>query len=161
MIYRGTLDYKKMSIDARKAYYSWTGQMAKCSNPKNALYKYYGAKGIKVKYSSREFIGWWLERSKERTHWKKRNCGRLDHDKDYSFDNITLQESSENIAERNTRVSSKKVAVFFYGKYLCSFKSVKDVAQAFKTDKTYISKRCRGVVISDLNGYNFLYESIR
>ncbi len=139
--YSGSL-YKRPSL-VEEAYQSWAAQKSKCYNKNSRLYRYYGAKGIKVLYSSREYVGWWIEQSKKKKTWKKKNCGRIDHDGDYCFENIEMQEASENVAERNTRISSKPVAFFENGNFICSFSSVVVAAKHFNVDSTVIAKKCR------------------
>jgi hypothetical protein len=110
-IYEGVLDPKKMPSEARKAYNSYKSQKQRCTNPKNKKFKYNGAMGISVCYGPREFIGWWLEQQ-ELLNLKDPTCGRVDHDKNYDFSNIRLEERSDNTRERNKRCRynlSKKV----------------------------------------------------
>lgn len=101
---KDVLKYKsrKLSINRRnlpyverKAYQSWADQRQRCYNPNNPAYKYYGAKGIKVLYSSQELIEWFRESIKTFTG-KKWNVSRIDHSKDYSLDNIKLDDHTDN-----------------------------------------------------------------
>lgn len=96
------IDRKKMSHDARLAYESYCGQVRKCKNPKNRWYKYYGGKGIEVEYTAKEFIGWWLYHRPNFTG-KIATTGRIDHNKNYCFENIIMQCSSDNSREAITR----------------------------------------------------------
>ena len=80
---------------AKKAYQSWVDQRARCNNPNIDCYKYYGAKGIQVKYSSREFVGWWLEELKS-FKGKKPTVSRINHDGHYEFGNIKLEDHFDN-----------------------------------------------------------------
>lgn len=89
--------------------------MSRCNSKNVRSYKYYGAKGIKVEYSKREFIQWFLDNYEESD--KKVHIGRIDHSKNYSFDNIEIQSARENILERIDRCgppsdsSRKKVLI--------------------------------------------------
>lgn len=87
----------------KDAYISWREQRTRCYNKNRSKYKNYGAKGIEVKYSSREFIGWWLSEI-ENFKGKKPTIGRIDHDGHYEFGNVVIQDLSENSSERNQRV---------------------------------------------------------
>jgi hypothetical protein len=81
--------------EIKRAYQSWIDQRYRCSNKKSESYKYYGGKGIKVLYSSREFIGWWLHEIKKK-RYKKPTISRLNHDGNYEFNNIKLEEHIDN-----------------------------------------------------------------
>lgn len=98
--YYGKIDLKEMPKIIKKAYNVWRGQRGRCYNKKHHSYKYWGKKGIKVEYSSREFIGWYLENIKK-YKGKSPSIGRIDHSKNYSFNNIIIESIQDN---------SKKVA---------------------------------------------------
>ena len=87
----------------KQAYISWREQRTRCYNKKRAKYKNYGAKGIEVKYSSRDFIGWWLENIKSFSG-ENPTVSRIDHNGHYEFGNIKIESRSENSQERNQRV---------------------------------------------------------
>lgn len=87
--YDGVLDRKKMPFKVRLAYEKYFGMKRRSG----------------VNFSVREFIGWWLYNLK-RFKGVEPSIGRLDHSKGYSFDNIEIQEMSENSREailRNKR----------------------------------------------------------
>lgn len=50
-MYTGPLDLRTMSKEQKQGYVSWANQCSKCNNQKNPDYKYYGGKGVKVRYS--------------------------------------------------------------------------------------------------------------
>lgn len=102
-VYEGPLDIKKMNSVQQKGYKAWKDQRQRCSNLNDPRYYRWGARGIKVEYSSREFIAWWEHEYSKRESWKRAQCGRVDHDKNYTLDNIELIECSENVKERNER----------------------------------------------------------
>lgn len=109
MIYKGPITYSKMPdhlIRAAKSYYS---QIHRCTNPKCSSYPKYGGKGIRVRYSVREFIGWWDREYQKKQSWKCATLSRVDHDKDYDFSNIVLEEKSKNTTERNKRVKNSSL----------------------------------------------------
>lgn len=87
----------------RRARMSYTNQVHRCSNPNAQRFEAYGGKGIAVCYSQPEFILWWFSQLKKRKKWDCPTVGRIDHAGDYSFDNIRLEEKSENSREMITR----------------------------------------------------------
>jgi hypothetical protein len=95
------------NLIAKKAYSIWNNQKSRTTNPKNPSFKNYGRKGIVVKYTSREFVSWFLHVFNPDT-WKNVNVGRIDHSRDYDFVNIQLEEKSENSRERNRRVRAPR-----------------------------------------------------
>jgi len=73
-------------------------QKKRCENPRNNRYKYYGAKGISVRYNLEEFIDWW--ESEEKPHSGRISIDRIDKNKHYEFGNIQLISCSENSKKR-------------------------------------------------------------
>lgn len=105
-IYNGRLDPitpGKMTAVEKRAYGIFRGQRVRCSAKQNFAYKWYGAKNIRVEYNAREFIGWYLEEIKK-FKGNIPSVGRVDHDKNYCFGNIEIQELSENSRERMRRL---------------------------------------------------------
>lgn len=151
--YDGPLDFRTMSKEVKRAYVSWANQCSKCNNPKNPDYKYYGGKGIRVEYSSREFVSWWLFNINGR-EFKKPTTGRVDHDKSYSFDNIEIQEQSENSKERQRRLGPgiatygktkpRKTAAFKNGVKIREFSSASEAARFYKKPDSTIARICNG-----------------
>lgn len=105
--YFGSVHYSDMVGDARIAYSSWKNQRNRCYNKKRKDYKYYGLRGVRVLYSSREFVGWWLEQI-EKKFIKDPTIDRIDHSKDYCFQNIRMITRSENSKERYDRLGLPK-----------------------------------------------------
>lgn len=145
-IYKGILDPNKMNIIARKAYISYTNQKSKCENVNNPDYKYYGKKKIKVIYKRREFIAWYMENYKKRK-WIDPTTGRIDHDKDYSFDNIKMQERKDNSQERIDRLgpylNEKKVIVYKNNKLVKKFKSLTQAALYYDLNISTVVRICQ------------------
>lgn len=102
-IYKGVLDTKQMSLQAKLAYQSWMAQRDRCNNSNNPRYRHYGGKGLKVEYNSREFVGWWLEKNKH-FEGKTPTIGRINHDAGYYFSNVMLQDKSDNTKEQHERL---------------------------------------------------------
>jgi len=108
-MYEGIIDQRQMEPNAKRAYNILSHQRSRCSNKSNKSYAYYGQKGIRVSYETREFIGWYLDNLK---YWKGTglpDVGRIDHNKNYSFDNIEFQTRSENTIDRNNRYGNPSV----------------------------------------------------
>jgi hypothetical protein len=93
---------KKMTKAARLAQNSYKQQGQRCYNPRNNRYQYSGAKGIQVKYSKRDFMGWFIYHYNKKA-WKFPATGRIDHSKHYEFGNIEMVERSDNTKERHAR----------------------------------------------------------
>lgn len=153
--YEGSLDRKKMSYEARVAYESFNSQKQKCRNPKNRWFKHYGGKGLSVHYGPREFIGWWLHSLKSFCG-QTATVGRIDHDKGYSFDNISMQcmvDNSREAALRNNLVrfsfaaSKPVVAKDKSGAVISTFVSIRDAARKLNVSQRLIhfllSGRCK------------------
>ena len=91
---------KKTPLEkANKAY---SAQKTRCYNSNATQFKYYGGKGIKILYSKDDFIVWWLDHYKN-FKGTEAQVGRIDHSKDYSFDNIEMVDKSVNCKERIRR----------------------------------------------------------
>lgn len=132
----------QVDVEARN---SIRGQRHRCNNRNASDYKYYGAKGIRVEYSSEDFLTWFR---KERTSIPlniKVSVDRIDHNKNYTLDNIKLVTRSENIAEMNTRTKSKKVMVYDLDTMtpLVYFDSGSHCSAILGHTPTTISKHCR------------------
>ncbi len=127
----GTTEHLKKAINA------YNNLHGRCRRSERYNYKYYGAIGIDFKFSQREFIGWYLEKYSTKK-WECASVSRIDHSKNYTFDNMVLCEKSDNVGERNRRhlcvnkhfwerkftVYSKQMeplASFKHGKYACLF----------------------------------------
>lgn len=160
--YDGPIWLEKMPKEVRRAYSSWSNQRSKCNSKKNPDYKYYGGKGIRVEYDSSEFIGWWLDNIKKRK-WKDPTVGRIDHDKNYCFENIEMQERSDNSMERYVRHGvvfdcSKPVLALKDGKIIKRFKSASAAADHFDKPNSTIVRICNGQLNKIRSGHTFMYE---
>lgn len=133
-----------MNLPQRRAYKSWIDQRQRCSNPRDKRFYCYGARGIKVCYSSRELIAWYEIEYSKRLYWARPQVGRIDHTKDYTLDNIELIECSDNVKERNTRLGnpmpSKRIIQKEWktGRELARFESVRDAARKLKVSRKTI-----------------------
>ncbi|MHA2202614.1 MAG: hypothetical protein ACW991_02885 [Candidatus Hodarchaeales archaeon] len=146
-MYDGPLDENKTTGETKRALKSYYCQRRRCYNSGDKRYKHYGGKGIKVKYTTREFISWWLEQIKTRKYWKCATVSRINHDKNYEFNNIKLEEKSENSKEVWNRIipnARKPVNIFKNKKFIKRLKSVTDAARFINGDISDITKVCRG-----------------
>jgi len=105
LIYHGPIDLKLMTKEAARAYRSYADQKRRCTKQSHPDYKWYGAKGIQVKYSAREFVGWWLNQISKKS-FKKPTVGRIDHSNNYELGNIELVEFIDNLKEAKKRNGS-------------------------------------------------------
>ncbi len=124
-----------------RAYKSWSDQRQRCGNPNDTRYKWWGAKGIKVEYTSEEFVLWWEQQRKLKPHLKRPNCSRKDHKKNYSLDNIELLECSANSIEsweRSKRNSRPVIAIHRYSGVVQYFDSAVAAHQHTKVAKSAI-----------------------
>ena len=102
-VYKGVIGLSGVSKEVKQAVNIWILQRQRCYNKNNRSYKTYGALGLTVEYSSREFVTWWLH-NLEKRKWNKPTCGRIDHSKGYNFSNIEMQESIDNTMEMVDRL---------------------------------------------------------
>lgn len=136
----------------KKAYFSWRNQKYRCYNKNNRCFKNYGARGIRVEYSKHEFIAWWIENF-ERRDWVDPTCGRIDHDGNYCFSNIEMQERSENVREVHRRrgnpggTPKRKVEMLDRaGKLIAVFPSTREAARAIGSFQASVIRRLQGTV---------------
>lgn len=86
-----------MEPEARRAYDSYRNQVRRCK-----VRNSYKNKGIEVLYSQRDFIAWWIS-EQSKLNLIRPSCGRIDHDDDYRFGNIRLEEFADNTKESISR----------------------------------------------------------
>lgn len=159
--YLGCLVYSKMREYERAAYSSFHHQKQRCYNKHNIRYKNYGGKGVTVEYSVREFIGWYLENI---IKFKGINptVGRIDHARNYSFDNIEIQSKSDNSKERYDRLGSpikeSGVMALIDGVVYC-FSSVKSAYYFTKVNIKNIYRICNGDCLKSKTNIFFVWEN--
>ena len=100
----------------------------------------------------RDFMGWWL---KELESFKGTipTCGRIDHSRGYFWDNIEMQDKSENSREVRQRTKYrrggrpiKKVVASLDGEPVLCFRTQKDAAEAFCVGSITIAKIMSGKI---------------
>lgn len=55
------IKHKAMPPTVRNAYQRWLGQGQRCGNPKTREYQWYGAKGVRRIWTSRECVNWFIQ----------------------------------------------------------------------------------------------------
>lgn len=154
--YKGFMFGPRAPSLVKKAVYIFEKQRARCLYKKDKSYKWYGAKGVLVTYSKREFISWYI---KEYTScsFEKPSVGRIDHSKNYSLDNIEMQEHRENSRDgmtrsgqnlKNKKKLSKKIAVYSKDEkvLLAHINGIRECARLFNINVTNIRLILRGKV---------------
>lgn len=128
----------------RKIYQSYIDQKKRCENKSCKAYKWYGGKGITVEYNLEQFVLWWLSKPIV----ENPSVGRINHEKNYTLNNIELVSRSQNSKERILRSGTPKqrkpVSVFKDGNHIGKFESAKKAA--------LILNLHHGHVIAVLNG---------
>jgi hypothetical protein len=143
-IYKGILDRKLMLDKARIAYEAYCSQKARS---KKAGY-------LPPEYSTREFVGWWLHNLKS-FKGTVPTCGRIDHKKGYSWDNIFMQDMKENSREGFLRnkmhikaslKNREKVNVHCKktGDLIAVIPSIRDTARVFSVSQRLVQFLVRG-----------------
>lgn len=152
----------KMSPVVKKAYDTWATQRQRCRDPKTESYPHYGARGIKVEYTSREFIDWFLKESEGRD-LSQLSVGRKDHDKNYSLDNIEMVTKSENSSERYKRAGHprgiKKIEIIDAntGTVIAVAQGQLEASKITGVSHCNICGYCTGRYKKSRNGYTFRY----
>lgn len=105
-------------------------------------------------YTIREYIAWWLDETAKKKV-KDPTCGRIDHSRGYSWDNIEIQSRSENSREcslrhkkgsKENRIENRKT-VFVFNKLgtelIAKFDSRSDAAEFFNVSIGVVIARIR------------------
>lgn len=158
MIYDGPWDILKMTnLVARKAYSVCRGQKFRCGpKAKPVDFKNYYGKGIRVEYSYKQFVNWFMSEYEKWPYKDDIIVGRIDHNKNYSLDNIRFETTNESWAEFYNRTErspfkSKSHKVVFLSKNgIQTFSSKRMAAKSIGVDhiRLYwlLRKRSCGVV---------------
>lgn len=161
-LYSGVLTWKKMNPKVKKAYAAWSSQRQRCLDTKNPKFRNYGAKGIKVEYSAREFIGWYLENSKG-LDLRGTCVGRIDHSKNYRFDNIKIETISDNSKERLARAGNPgvhKPVIIYNSNMIRQGRAANMKIAAYSTGVCIetVWGHCTGRRKTPAKGFTFRYE---
>lgn len=168
-LFIGSLKDKKLDYDGRLGLSSLHCQRARCYNPNDDGYENSGALGITVNYSTREFVSWWLFKLKSfDSKWRtstfrgdRPTCGRIDHSKSYSFDNIKMESMTVNCIERCQRLGTPKpkkpVQQLKNGCVIAEFDSVTNAAKSLGFDRNFIKDTCSG---RHKTAYGFIWRFV-
>jgi len=149
-----------MTKNELKAYQTWKAQRQRCNNKNATSYQYWGGKGIKVEYGSREFVHWFLLELKK-FKGKDPVVSRLDHSKNYCFSNVRLETRVDNSIDSHKRNIHKIVKTVFArkigNKSWIKFSSIREASMFTGVEETNISRRSSGVYRSlhEKSGYEF------
>ena len=94
----GPLGTKNTPKEVMVAYSIWRNQRYRCSKKTYHWFHNYGGRGIKVLYSSRDFVNWYLKEVNKQK-WDRPTVGRIDHNGHYEFSNIRIEEWNYNCVE--------------------------------------------------------------
>lgn len=134
-----------MAFLERKAYRVWSSQRERCSSDKHPSYKYYGGKGVRVKYGSRDFISWFVNEIKNKNPISP-SVGRIDHSKDYEFGNIEMVERGDNTREMLARTGGNKcgtVTVFVFEDRVEAYRSLSHAARSIGASPASVMERIK------------------
>lgn len=92
----------KMDKIKEKASKAYSAQKTRCYNQNSTQYKWYGAKGIEIEYTLKEFTDWYIKQINEFKE-EKPTIGRIDHSKNYTLQNIEMISQKKNSEERIKR----------------------------------------------------------
>lgn len=99
----GTKEYKKLKARERRKKFPWETNFylanARCNNPKNPCYKYYGSKGVKFLISKQEIKNLWFR--DEAYNMEKPSLDRINNNGDYTFENCQFIEHRLNSSKDN------------------------------------------------------------
>lgn len=132
----------------KKGFKSWVDQKQRCSNPNDPRYKYSGERGIQVEYSSYEFVLWFKEQWFKKDKWNRPNVSRINHAKNYSFENIELLECSENSKERVERLGTGREKIPVVARNIITgecrkFNNMRKAAKELEIARSYLSMRLK------------------
>ena len=163
-IYTGTLTQKNMDEPYKAAAKSFYSQRSRCLTLRTKAHPKYGGRGIKVKYSVRDFIAWWAREYNKKPYWRCATVSRTDHDGDYCFENIKLEEKSVNTSERNRRVknsSLKRHIVAIQNNGVTIFNSILAASHYFNINRCSLNDLLRlRYGKNTRNGVKFLFSEV-
>lgn len=150
------------------AYKTYRRQVRRCSVPSNPSFKWYGARGIRVRYSFDEFWNW-FETNYQTFNGNRPTVGRVDHSKDYTLDNIEMQSKADNTKERNDRCGNphggkKRPVVCFNA---LTMQPVQEYASTLEAEKatgvhnSNIRMYCLGKLHQTRTGLTFRFKEVR
>lgn len=149
--YYGSLNTRKcLHPVIFKAIRVYKNQFARCNNKNIRGFIDYGKKRIRVEYSLRQFVHWYVNKFPTTfdCYIKDISVGRINHDKNYSIDNIEFQTRSENTKEMIGRCVgnfSNKVDVYKNGQFVKTFRSIKSASEYTGYYFSYVHRCINGM----------------
>lgn len=157
--YTGKISAAKAKGLVKKASVCFDNQVRRCNCISNPRFKTYGAKGIKVDYTKRQFIKWFIDNYPKKM--KAPSVGRIDHLRNYKFNNIRFEELSDNSIERINRIGSikerKRIIIFQNDLQIGVVNSLNEASRFTGVCAGHISKYCNGKLNKSKEGYSFKY----
>ncbi len=138
----------------KKAKTVYKGQRRRCQHPRAKSYVNYGAKGISVEYTMQQFVDWYVAKVLENPiPLRDICCGRIDHSKNYSLDNIQIESKFMSISESANRnkpwlkrkQTGRRIAVCHKdGTVIKEFESIRACALAMGYHHDWVGAVTRG-----------------
>jgi hypothetical protein len=159
------LNRTKLPDNIKRPYYAFFNQKSRCGNPSNGRYKTYGGKGIKVEYSLEELIDWYINESNGESFLDP-TIGRINHNKNYSLDNIQIQERIENSQERQKRCGPSipnkpiKIKNLITGQEMIA-NCCSNASELTGIPKTTIRNQCYGLYRKNKQNYKFRFVGVQ
>lgn len=145
----------KLYNRARNSFYD---QVKRCNNKKCKEFKWYGEKGISVKYELKEFLEWYYINA---VNFEIPTIDRINHDNDYCFENIQIVEKSENSKERirrlGTPLKKRPIIAMRNGMIIGEYESAYHTARELDCHVPNICHVANGKRITH-HGYTFKYK---
>ena len=139
--------------DQKKAFRIYKGQKKRCWGLEK---KYKSYKGLTVDYKPKEFIKWWCINIKHYIYDNDPTCGRINHSKGYSFDNIRIESRFDNSMELVTRNQHfSPVKIYVQGKWAFTAKSMKEASDLTGIAYNSIPRYCNGELYTTRCGCSF------
>lgn len=88
--------------DERRTYYSWAAMKARCQNPNNSRFHYYGGRGIRVCERWQSFANFFEDMGRRP---EGQTLGRIDNDGHYEPGNCRWETAAQQV--RNVRRNDK------------------------------------------------------
>lgn len=120
--------YNGIPREVARAHRCFRSQIARCYYRTDKFYKNYGGRGLTVKYSPREFVGWWLKHIVS-FDGDIPSISRINNDNGYFFGNIKIEEMKEN--SRESMLRNKKKIMALDKKVRCSVLDAKTHERLF------------------------------
>jgi hypothetical protein len=129
---------KQIYDEHRNLFWVYHGIKARCCNPNNIAYKYYGGRGIKIcaewLADSRTFFQWALDHG-----WTRGlEIDRINNDKDYSPDNCRIVTHRENSQNRTTTRLSVELAAAIRQKHADGTTNYRELGRIFNASEQCI-----------------------